>query len=53
LPLRHPITAHRDIGSLIELLTDPRARSGEPAVLSAIATAPSDQSSVPAEAGQP
>jgi DNA-binding IclR family transcriptional regulator len=28
LPLRHPITAHRDLGSLIELVTDPRARNG-------------------------
>jgi hypothetical protein len=39
LPLRHPISAHRDIGSLIKLVTDPRARNGEPASLSARATA--------------
>jgi DNA-binding IclR family transcriptional regulator len=26
LPLRHPITAHRDIGSLIELVTDARSQ---------------------------
>jgi DNA-binding IclR family transcriptional regulator len=39
LPLRHPITAHRDIGSLIELVTEPRARNGESASVSAIATA--------------
>jgi hypothetical protein len=52
LPLRHPITAHRDIGSLIELVTDPRARNGEPASLSAIATATRDQPSVAAEARQ-
>ncbi|MDR3636084.1 MAG: helix-turn-helix domain-containing protein [Isosphaeraceae bacterium] len=39
LPLRHPIAAHRDIGSLIELVTDSRARNNEPASASAIATA--------------
>jgi hypothetical protein len=27
LPLRHPIEADRDIGALIELVTDPSARS--------------------------
>ena len=53
LPLRHPIEADRDIGSLIELVTEPRPRNGEPASLSAIATATRDQSSVPAEARQP
>jgi DNA-binding IclR family transcriptional regulator len=30
LPLRHPITAHRDLGSLIELVTDPVASNGVP-----------------------
>lgn len=30
LPLRHPITKHRDIGSLIELVTDPSAHNDEP-----------------------
>lgn len=38
-PLRHPIEAHRNLGSLIELMTDPRARNGEPESLSEIATA--------------
>jgi hypothetical protein len=52
LPLRHPITAHRDIGSLIELVTEPRVRNGEPASFTAIATATRDQSSVPAKARQ-
>jgi hypothetical protein len=53
LLLRHPIEADRDIGALIELVTDPRARNVEPACLSAIATATRDQSSVPAESWQP
>jgi hypothetical protein len=48
LPLRHPVTAHRDIGSLIELMFNPRTCDGDPASLSAIATAASDQPSVPA-----
>lgn len=30
LPLRHPMIKHRDIGSLIELVTDPHAHDGEP-----------------------
>jgi hypothetical protein len=33
LPLRHPVTAHRDIGSLIEWVTDPRAENALPASL--------------------
>src|ERR1700757_3850772 len=37
LPLRHPIEAHREIGSLIELVTDPRGRNGESASHTAIA----------------
>jgi hypothetical protein len=53
LPLRHPITAHRDIGSLIELVFDPCARDSELASLSAIASATGDQSSVPAQARHP
>jgi hypothetical protein len=40
--LRHPIESHRHIGALIDLLTDPRARHGESASLSAIATAAKD-----------
>jgi hypothetical protein len=43
LPLRHAIAAHRDIGSLIESLTDPRTCNGEPATLSAIATGKRDE----------
>jgi hypothetical protein len=46
LPLRHPITAHRDIGSLIRLV------NGGPASLAVIVTATEEQSSVPAEAGE-
>jgi hypothetical protein len=53
LPLRHPITAHRDLGSLIELMTDPLPRNAEPASLPAIPTATRGQSSVPAEVRQP
>ncbi len=54
LPMRHPLAAHRDIGSLIDLVTGPRARNGDPATLAAIATAPTEHSSsLPAEPGQP
>jgi DNA-binding IclR family transcriptional regulator len=52
LPLRHPMAAHRDIGSLIELVTDPCARNGEPASLSPIATATMEQFYAAAEARQ-
>jgi hypothetical protein len=53
LPLRHPITAHRDIGALIELVIEPPAPDGEPAAFSAIATATRDRSSATAEVRRP
>ncbi len=45
VPLRHPMTAHIDIGSLIDLVADPLARHDDPATLSAVATAAGDSGS--------
>lgn len=53
LPFRHPIASHRDIGSLIELVTAPPTRRGEPASLPVIATAVTETVSVAAQARQP
>jgi hypothetical protein len=53
LPLRHPIAAHRDIGALIELVTDPLSRTGKtlpPRVLESISE---ETTSVPSEARHP
>lgn len=50
LPLRHPIASHRDIGSLIEMVNDPRTRNSESARLLAIVTGAKDPSPAPAEA---
>jgi DNA-binding Lrp family transcriptional regulator len=37
VPLRHPMAAHRDVGSLIELLAVTRPRDGEASALPAVA----------------
>jgi len=53
LPFRHPIAAHRDVGSLIKLMADLHARTGESGPFSAIATVVRETSSTPDEVRQP
>lgn len=52
LPFRHPIAAHRDVGSLITLMADLHAHASESRPLSAIATVARETSSIPDEVRQ-
>jgi MarR family protein len=53
LPLRHPISAHVEIGSLLELLTGPHQRNGQPGSPPGIATEKKNGSCAPEDGRTP